>query len=212
MTTAKDILIIIQCCKSKNPVELYPDHTHNLYKQIPKTKNILENAVKHFTKEGVINVKSKLVTALSLYTGYFYSVDGLKEKIVEEILNGRYDFLIMSAGYGFVHPFQRIHDYDQLMKDKITNYWLNNGLPTVLSEYVENGQFQYVYGFFSKTADYRRIFEKVEWGDARRLREAGFFYVEGIKGAGNILRSQAEFMLKQIEEGFKNKPVNDEAF
>jgi hypothetical protein len=205
MTTAKDTLIIIQCCKSKNPVELYPDHKYNFYKQIPKTKSILENAVKQFTEDDVIDVKSKLVTALSLYTGHFYSVEGLKDKIVEELLNGRYDFLIMSAGYGFVHPFQRIHDYDQQMKGKVTTYWLNQGLPQVLSEYVENVGFQYVYGFFSKSADYRRIFEKVDWENNLSLREAGFFYVEGIKGAGNILRFQAELMLKQIEEGFANK-------
>jgi len=205
MTTAKDTLIILPCCKSKNPVEFYPDHTYNFYNQIPKTKSILENAVKQFTEDGVIDVHSKPVSALSLYTGYFYSVEGLKDKIVEELLNGRYDFLIMSAGYGFVHPFQRIHDYDQQMKDKVTTYWLNHGLPQVLSEYVENGGFQFVYGFFSKSADYRRIFEEVEWGDSRTLREAGFFYVEGIKGAGNILRSQAELMLKQIDEGFVNK-------
>lgn len=205
MNIAKDTLIIIQCCKSKSLVELYPDHSHDLYKQIPKTRRILERGVKYFIEDGVIDVNSKLVTALSLYAGHFYSVEGLKKRIVEELLHGRCDFLIMSAGYGFVHPFQRVHDYDQRMSGAVTSYWLNNSLPSVLSEYVENGRFQYVYGFFSKSADYRRIFEKVEWGDLRALKEAGFFYVEGIKGAGNILRSQAELMLKQLREGFKNR-------
>ena len=159
MTTTKDTLIILQCCKSKNPVELYSDHTYNFYKHIPKTRNILEEAVNHFTEDGVINVNSKPVTSLSLYNGHFYSVEGLKDKIVEELLNGRYDFLIMSAGYGFVHPFQKIHDYEQQMKGSVTTYWLDQGLPQVLSEYVENLGLHYVYGFFSKSADYRRIFE-----------------------------------------------------
>ena len=210
MTSAKDTLIVIQCCKSKNTVELYPDHLHDLYRQIPVTRRILERAVKHFMDEGVIDVDSNPVTALSLYTGHFYSVEGLKDRMVEELLNGRYDFLIMSAGYGFVHPFQRIHNYDQEMKDRVTNYWLSEGLPRVLGEYVKNLGFQYVYGFFSKSADYRRIFEEVEWGDARELKEAGFFYVEGVKGAGNILRFQAGLMLNQIDEGFKNKSQTED--
>ena len=113
MTSAKDTLIVIQCCKSKNTVELYPDHSHDLYRQIPVTRRILERAVKHFMDEGVIDVDSNPVTALSLYTGHFYSVEGLKDRMVEELLNGRYDFLIMSAGYGFVHPLQRVYEYDQ---------------------------------------------------------------------------------------------------
>ncbi len=38
------------------------------------------------------------------------------------------------------------------------------------------------------------------------------FYVESIKGAWNVIRSHAELMLKQIREGFVNKPANFEEF
>lgn len=146
------------------------------------------------------------VSALSLYRGHFYEYPGLKARIADEIENGRYQFLIMSAGYGFVHPFQRIHDYEQQMNGKVTTFWLRNGLPRVLEEYIREYEFKYAYGIFSKYADYRKIFEKVDWRTLKSIKEAGYFYLDDIRGASKVLQKQAQLLVCLLEQGFQKKP------
>lgn len=202
----KDTLIIFQCCKKKGDIELYPDEDFDLATRLPRTKNILKSSVDRFSHEGVIDTSSRLVTALSRYDGHFYNTPGLRSKVAEEIRYGSFQFLIMSAGYGFVHPFQKIRKYEQRMTGKITRYWLNVGLPSVLEEFLEAGRYKNAYGFFSKSADYRKIFEEVSWHRLNRLEEAGYFYLEGIRGASKVLKSSALLMLKLLDKNFKEKP------
>jgi len=202
----KHTLVIFQCCKRKNSTEKFLEKDFDLDSRIPRTKKILHAAVKKFSNMGIIDVSSKPITALSRYDGHFYRTSGLKLKIAEEIKNGSYEFLIMSAGYGFVHPFQKIHDYEQQMKGKTTTYWLNKGLPKVLEEFIETGRYTRVYGFFSKSADYRKIFEKVNWHKIKELKEAGYFYIDGVRGASKVLNLSASLMLSLLNNNFERKP------
>jgi hypothetical protein len=199
-------LVILQCCKRKNGPEEFPQKDFNLDVRLPKTKKILEVGIQKFSNMDIIDVKSKPITALSRYNGHFYSTTGLKSKVADEIKNGPSDFLIMSAGYGFVHPFQKIHNYDQQMKGKTTKYWLNTGLSKVLEEFIETGNYTRVYGFFSKTADYKKIFEKVNWNKFKDLHESGYFYINGVRGASKVLNLSASLLLKLLENNFEAKP------
>jgi hypothetical protein len=202
----KDTLVILQCCKKKGNIELYPDEDFDLAIRVPKTKEILLRSVKDFSSRGIIDTSSKPIKALSRYEGHFYNTPGLRSKVAEEIRNGSNEFLIMSAGYGFVHPFQRIYDYEQKMKGNTTRYWLSAGLPRVLQEFLETGGHKKAYGFFSKSADYRKIFESVDWHRLTELQEAGYFYLDGIKGASKILKLSALLMLKLLDKNFEEKP------
>lgn len=202
----KGTLVIFQCCKKKRDVELYPNDNFDLESHIPKTKEILEKAVTQFSREGIIDVSSRPVTALSRYDGHFYNTPHLRARVADEVRHGPYQFLIMSAGYGLAHPFQRIYKYEQRMVGKITRYWLNVGLPEVLEEFIETYRFKKVYGFFSKSADYRKIFAAVSWSRLNSLEEAGYFYLDGIRGTGKILSISAMLMLKLLDANFKEKP------
>lgn len=203
----KETLVIFQCCKKKSAIELYPNDNFDLAIRIPRTKKILDDAVVKFSRDGVIDISSPPVTSLSRYDGHFYNAPRLRSRVAYEARHGPYQFLIMSAGYGFVHPFQRIRMYGQRMTGRITRYWLNVGLPRVLEEFIETCKFRKVYGFFSKSADYRKIFEAVNWHQLDRLKEAGYFYLEGMRGAGKILKTSAMLMLKLLDENFEERPV-----
>jgi len=198
--------LIFQCCKRKNGTEELPQEDFNLDYRLPKTKRILKSGIQKFSSMGIIDVKSKPITALSRYNGHFYNTPSLKSIVADEIEKGPFDFLIMSAGYGFVHPFQKIHNYDQQMKGKTTKYWLNNGLPKVLEEFIETGNYTRVFGFFSKSADYKKIFEKVNWNRIKELNESGYFYIDGVRGTPKVLKLSASLMLKLLENNFKRKP------
>ena len=152
--------------------------------------------MKRFSNKGIIDISSKPIMALSRYDGHFYNTQGLRLKVAEGIRHGPYEFLIMSAGYGFIHPFQRIHKYEQRMSGKATRYWLNIGLSRVLEEFLETGRYRRVYGFFSKSGDYRKNFEGVNWDKIKELREAGYFYLNGVRGASKVLNLSASLMLK----------------
>lgn len=204
--TMKKILLVLQCCKRKSDIELYPNESFDLTSKIPRTKKILEDAIKRFSRERIIDTTSKPITALSRYNGHFYNTPGLKMRITDEIKHGPYQFLIISAAYGLVHPFTKIHNYEQQMKGKITRYWINIGLPKVLEEFIENGKYKKVYGFFSKSADYKKIFEEVNWHRIKELKEAGYFYLDGIRGINKTLKLSAILMLKLIDKNFKEKP------
>jgi len=200
----KDTLIILQCCKSKSINENYPNEYYDLLKHVPYTHEVLEKGIKKLTREGIINNLTLPVSALGLYTGHFYRTPNIKRMIANEIKHGPYQFLIMSAGYGFVHPFQKIHNYEARMAGKLTTYWLRNGLPRVLQEF--SSKYKRVYGVFSKSADYKKIFEHVNWNELTNITEAGYFTLDGIRGASKVLQYQAILLLNLIDNGFSKKP------
>lgn len=202
----KDTLVIFQCCKRKNGVEQFPREDFNIESKIPRTKHILRNAIAKFSQDGIIETDTEPVTALSQYNGYFYSVPGFRRKVAEEIRHGPSDFLIMSASYGFVHPFQKIHKYEQRMAGRVTKYWLSIELPEVLEEFIETGKFKYIYGFFSESADYRKVFEEISWHNLKNVSEAGYFYLTGIQGTTKILRFCSSLMLNLVQKRFQNSP------
>ena len=80
----KNTLVIFQCCKRKNGTEEFPQEDFNLDVRIPKTRRILKVGIQKFSNMGIIDVKSKLITALSRYNGHFYSKTGLKSKVADE--------------------------------------------------------------------------------------------------------------------------------
>jgi len=199
-------LVVFQCCKRKNGIERYPHEDYDLSSRIPETWFTLEKAIENFTVKGIIRKDSPKISAISRYNGFFYRVEDFRETIVREIRLGTTDFLIMSAAYGFVHPFQRIHRYEQRMTGKTTRYWLKVGLSKVLSEYICSSHFTHVYGFFSKTAEYRKIFEEVPWKIHSNLKEAGYFALEGLIGAPNVLQTLSRMSLHLIQTQFFTIP------
>ena len=203
----KNTLVVIQCCASKKGTEKFPTKEIDLSTRLSRTHHILEKGQLKFEEADVIKTRTPRVSALSLYTGWFYRTTPVRQTINQQIETGYADFLIMSAGYGFVHPFQKIHKYDQQMKGTTTRFWLTIGLPKVLAEYIEWGKFQNVYGFFSKTGDYRKIFEAADWQEMSQIQEAGYFYLDRIQGTSTVLQKLAGLFVHELKNNFMQKPT-----
>lgn len=199
-------LIVFQCCKRKDGVERFPNEGFNMAARLPTTKGIIADAVRAFTEQGVIDAAAAPTTALSLYNGRFYTVPGLRQFVADEVKEGPTDFLIISAGYGLVHPFQRIRRYDQRMTGRVTRFWLEAGLPKALGEFIATGGYERCYGFFSKSADYLKIFEAIPWSTLSGLKEGGYFYLSGLRGAGNVLATSAQLMMYLVRQRFGRRP------
>jgi len=203
-------LIVLYCSGRKRCIEQYPNSSFTLRKHVPNTYHILDETIKIFKEKKKIDITSPQVSSLSLYQGHFYNVSGLKEEIYNQIKSGKLDFLIMSAGYGFVHPLQKIHEYDVKMKGLITRWWRQNGLHKVLEEYVINQKMKRIYGFFAKTSDYKKIFEDVNWQSLKDIEEAGYYYLQGIRGPKAqrlVPETLGKLMLCQIKNGFQQPPI-----
>ena len=202
----KDTLVVIQCCKKKQDVELYPNDEFDFAASIPRTSWILKDSEKRFILKREIDASSHPVTALSRYNGYFYALPCVRTRVADEIRHGSCQFLIMSAAYGFVHPFQKIYNYEKQMKGETTRYWLKIGLPKVLEEFIVTSGITRAYGFFSKSADYRKIFEAASWSKLSELREAGYFHLDETRGTRKILEISSQLMLNLLDTNFAEKP------
>jgi hypothetical protein len=202
----KDTLVVFQCCKSKGGQELFPEENAKLDAKLPTRQGVLAEAVTEFTDKGIIDSGAPKITALSLYSGAFYEIPHFRDTVADELRKGSTDFLIMSAAYGLVHPFQRIQAYEQRMQREVTRHWIEVGLPELLVEYIQTSQIRRVYGFFSKSADYRTIFDAAPWERLPKVTEAGYFYLSGIQGTGKILRSLSRLFLGLLKCGFSDKP------
>ena len=70
------------------------------------------------------------VTALSLYDGWEYRAMD-KRLIYKAIMGGVIELLIISGGYGVVHPLERVRPYEAQMTPALAKKWLEIGLPKV---------------------------------------------------------------------------------
>jgi len=193
-----ELLIITQCCKSKQLVELFPDvNTSVLDKLSDWAKKRLLEARKVF-KNKIYSKRE--VTALSLYVGYEYEV--LDKGLIHDLyLRGGVDFIIISAGYGVVHAFERIKKYEAYMDSKTTRTWIRNELPIVIADYITNTHPKEVYGFFSKTSGYREIFRNTIDHIPKDLEmEIYVAYPENCRGMVNIMRSLGQAINHLIKE------------
>ncbi len=202
-----DTLIVLQCCKTKTLVEDYPNKSFDVFQFLPRTGVALQSAIRRNEELGVIDASTRDVTALSLYRGIFYIYPGLKYRVYSELEKDGVQFIILSAGYGIVHPFQRIHGYEQEMKGRVTSNWIELGVVGVLKEYIVENGFKQVYGMFSKSSGYKKMFEEIDWSKIPSVKRAGYFYLDEIRGTHNVLEGQARLLLELLEKGFDIEKV-----
>jgi len=142
-----------------------------------------------------------MVTALSLYVGHEY--EALDKRLVYDFyIKGVVDFAIISAGYGIVHAFEKIREYEAYMDREAVKTWMSLGLPTIIADYITNTRPREVYGFFSKTSGYQEIYREV----ARHMPEGietrmYIAYPESCKGIPNIMRALGYAINNLIKEG-----------
>ena len=126
------VLMVTQCCAKKREVELFQGMDQSVLNVVsPRYANILMRG-RELLKKNIYGGRD--VTALSLYDGFEYRVLD-KWLVKEKYLIGEVDFVIISAGYGVVHAFERIRAYDAVMKGRVLRLWLSLGLPEIIANY-----------------------------------------------------------------------------
>ncbi len=189
------LLIVTQCCKAKVEQELFPHVARSVLEGLDERhRSLLLEGRRRLA--GTI-YGGREVSALSMYSGHQYRVLD-KQLVLEGFLEGRADMLIVSAGYGLVHAFEKVRLYEASMK-KYGRLWMRAGLDRVLANYVENTGPDLVYGFFSRTGGYLDVF-----AGASRLagsREIRLVTAEGCRGVGNVMRSLGYAINMLLSEG-----------
>lgn len=185
-------LLVIQCCKDKGGTRSDPLTPVDVRQRLGASASILDVGQGHFHRHFDHGSVPKL--AILRYDGHFYRTPGVRNELIAAVRAGRLDLLIMSAGYGFVHAFQPIKEYELEMKGPVTTYWSRAGLAKVLEEYVRRTRPSEVVGIFSQSAGYLKVFEGASWpalkaqgatGGAREISPTN------VAGTAKVLRSQA---------------------
>ena len=192
------LLIVTQCCKSKESVELFPDMNVSILSMLSDWAKERLLRARELFRDRIYGVQN--VTALSLYVGYEYEV--LDKRLIHDLyLRNTMDFIIISAGYGVVHAFEKIREYEAYMDSKTTRTWIRYELPLIIANYIANTHPKEVYGFFSKTSGYQEIFREVINYLPKDLEtEIYAVYLENCRGIVNIMRSLGQAINYFIKE------------
>ncbi len=199
-------LIVTQCCKSKCSIELFPNLDVSILNSLSDSaKDKLLQARETFSDK---IYGTQAVTALSLYVGHEYRVLN-KSLIYELYLKGIIDFIVISAGYGVVHAFEKIREYEAYMDQKTTRTWIKLGLPSIIADYIVNTSPKEVYGFFSKTSGYQEIYREVIKHVPRNAKTNIYIvYPEGCRGVSNIMKALGQAINNLVKEGSLSQRVN----
>jgi len=131
-------LVVFTCSKSKNAVGGTATERRVADFLSPSAVVALQEArARAFQKSGTcIDTSSPLTPALKLYSpGICYSVDGFCEAVTEALAVGRSEVLILSGGYGLVHPAERIQYYEASIQ-RTKCVW-RHVLPGLLLDYIK---------------------------------------------------------------------------
>ena len=139
-----------------------------------------------------INTESALIPAIDRYSGFLYGTEGLREAISQAERKRGVHGLIMSGGYGIVRPSERIHSYDRRMN---VSYWTRHRLPDVIFEYIERNRITEAYAFVSRTTDYAKLLQRVDWSGLAAL---GSFEVARAYHVNFVGRGGAQRIVPQL--------------
>jgi hypothetical protein len=207
----RNIMCFIPCCKCKTPsgniitppCSLSPIDLPGTYHFLQKGREKIDSCVDH---------GSLLTSALNLYAGSFYQPLLLKmDRICSLIKSCKMQLYIISGGYGLVHAFEPIHEYEAQMSGQYARHWSNMHLADIIKDLLLTRRPGAVYGFFTGNqywsamgSAYRYFFTE---GLSSALRQGlefqgGCFYrIEG-QGPGPILEAFGHLFGQIVESGF----------
>ncbi|RLF16970.1 MAG: hypothetical protein DRZ82_10260 [Thermoprotei archaeon] len=199
-------LVVTQCCKRKCSIELFPNLDVSILNSLSDSARDKLLHARRIFNDKVYGTRA--VTALSLYVGHEYEV--LDKRLIYELyLKGIIDFIVISAGYGVVHAFEKIREYEAYMDQKTTRAWMKLGLPSIIADYIANTSPKEVYGFFSKTTGYQEIYREVVKHVPRNVETKIYIiYPESCRGMSNIMKALGQAINNLIKEGSISQRVN----
>jgi hypothetical protein len=130
-------LVVWPCCSGKDGASSGRPPHRIVDLLSPTAANLLRRGRRDAFRclNNELDRSSELVPALDRYNGHLYKVPEFRP-FVEDLLVDRSHALIESAGLGFVHPYELIHDYDASMNDSDTAAVWREILPYVLADYI----------------------------------------------------------------------------
>lgn len=204
---SRRILVIFPCSGSKS--EYVGRHTYSVEEE-HRVMDFLGDTGKYLLagREGnrlYVNMESALIPAIDRYSGFLYEAEGLRGAISQAELKRGIHGLIISGGYGIVRPSERIHTYDRRMN---VSYWTRHRLPDVIFEYIERSRITEVYAFVSRTTDYAKLLQRVDWSGLAALGSlevAREYYINfvGRGGAQRIVpQLTGRLLVSFVDSGF----------
>ncbi len=204
---SRRILVIFPCSSSKS--EHVARHTYSVEEE-QRVMDFLDDTGNFLLagREGnrpYINTESALIPAIDRYSGFLYKTEDLKEAVSKAERKGGVHGLILSGGYGIVRPSERIHSYNRRMN---VSYWTRHRLPDVIFEYIERNRIIEAYAFVSRTTDYAKLLERVDWsGLAGRglLEIAREYYISFLESGGAqriVPQLTGRLLVSFVDQGF----------
>lgn len=126
------VVCFIPCCKAKKDTGKTVSPCFRPDAVLEETFRRLERARQDMIS--CVETASKKTSALYLYSGHFYSVEGLVDAAENLLRSGRMRLFIISAGYGLLDAFEPCHTYEAVMSGRTARYWRDAGLTEIIAE------------------------------------------------------------------------------
>lgn len=186
-------LLILPCCESKKANVPYPN-------PLPPTPPKFIRALGRIAPfRPCVRMGPKEAPALWLYTGHLYN--RLDRAILNnEMAAGWLDIVILSGGYGMVHAYEKIHDYEAEMPTYYDR-WIRAGLPTALENYINDTKPNNVIAFFSNHANQKKSYGGIYCqgvGQTTVLGERGKYVPPAIPGSAIANRDLGKLVMEVV--------------
>lgn len=156
----------------------------------------------------VKNNQAKFLPAIDRYDGDFY--DGIGEKGKDYLAHSKHHFLILSALYGFLKPFEPIQFYSCQFGDKNLCYdlWTNqNGISNILIDYMKKNNIKKTFDFTA--CDVIAYHQCIDWEYVIKATNSEIIHAyhsktttdKGLKYFGRFVRDQ--MLLRTSEDLLK---------
>jgi len=206
------VVCFIPCCGSKYATgeTIKPEYILS-NQDLPNTWHILLRGRKGM--QYCIDFTSRKTSAINLYIGSPYEVlSSYKKDIINLIHTNRLKLIIISAGYGIIDALEPIHNYDEMMKEKVALHWRNTNLTGVIADLLMQEKPARIYGFFAgesywstSGSKYRYFFTeglKTALTNGLDIELCGCFYrIEG-RGVKAILGSLGRTFIELLKTNF----------
>lgn len=150
-------LIILPCSKAKQrggqPDRVGPSVAHQL---TPELRAKLIEARSQVARRARVDA-TVLLPAAARYQGHLYDAAG---RAITAAVEAALDLVILSGGFGMLHPLEPIGDYDRVFR---RSDWPAGLLERALIELARHHDHRHVVAFCSRTTSYAQLVRRVPW-------------------------------------------------
>lgn len=171
-----DTLFVLPCSAEKRRGgQSSPSDNASMLRSLPRSLAAELKACRAGCAPSARLDESKRLPAAERYAGTLYQAAG---NALDELSQAGADILIISGGYGVVHPLEPIGEYDHEFRNSM---WPNRIVARCLAAYAEAVGARTVVGLLSGTTQYARVFRSTQWTE--RVEQAIHIRPQAVRGA-----------------------------